>query len=1647
MKINPLLKSWLLCCIILNYTQIYASDFLEKIKSDTEKLSSHQSRFLGTEGHEKAKALIESRIKKAPGINLVKQNFPIIIPITKEATLSIDRGNFKGSHSIFPIYPDNVRTKTTPSEGISGKPVYIGKGHYDELKTHSLKGQIAVIEMSVYAKKTWLRAFEFGAEAVILLGSNDDTALTPYTKAIYKPRYYLPESPLAKALREGSISSLKLKCKVEWESVQAQNIYATIPGTDQSVGRPVIFTASYDAMSIVPDIAPGADNAVDTAFLLNMIDHLSLHPPKRSVLIAFIDGYGFNQLGMREALAMLTITPHDITRIAYEKHNKERLDEYQKIYQQTRDLGKDGVKALSQISDKIVYQKIQRYVKDVGSPEIFYLRELISEYRLEYSHYKKTPDLPEAIEIKEELDRMLKRYGDLNSLINYAIIEGSMPEKFTEEANAVWKEVWDRCEKQLDLLKERNKLFGKYDLVRKQVFEQMGIVESGEVAFPFLIGLDISDSGTTIGPRAFCQFLKTDYTKYARSFTQWLKNNIKAGTKPYSIIPAKNFHAFGMDLHKPNEIKSILDLALNKEAIKGGYSNQTLNPQNMAIISSVANSFQMNGVIWATLEGLRTRLDTPQDTSKKLNWDRLNNQLLATQIVFDLLLNDPSFIPKDYKARAGVYPQWRMPHGSVVTESLAETIARTPKENMLVTTLGSKEEIVDVPGMRSHEFLRSGADGRFSFNPTPLQCTWSARRRTLNAYSLDDAGRIISAITDTSSLLTSHSAAFTALKANPPLIEMRAVIFDCVEVNGPLFRDPRYQNYLVPNTILDVNRGGTPRKYQWKKSHGPMFGLLEPYTRFHIIMGGINKRMALLNVPEDLNEKKQSLRNALTQGFTAEKGLDKLPELISANDFYHIDEWRLQKLESAGVSCKAIREIHDTSKVWLDKAKDAYEKDKSAEHKQAASAALASEIRVYHAVLSMANDVSRGAIFLLLLLVPFSIAMERLLFGSPDIGKQLTKTFLIFLVMFGALFSFHPGFKISSNPAVILIAFMVLLLSSAVINMILSKFKKDMEEIRRGSLAESSGAQTSRGGLIMSAVWLGIANMRKRFMRTMLTGLTIVLVTFTLLCFTSSSTYQDKRITNIDGVKATHNGILMQHPANQKLDIDTVDSIANMMGSDKTVIGRYWATSLDPNDNSKWRLHLRNPATNKLVELKSGLGLSAIENQFSNIDTVLKKWNHFADGKSCYVSINVAEKLGIEPGDQIMVAGTSLKLIATFNPRDLEQKITKLDGQSILPIDYTVEDDNIALAEGESLESEMASSDLVEPDPNLTYVSGDETIILPQGLVKRLNGTLRTIAISSKTQDAKTLANELMQHTVFPVYFNSEEGVKIMVSTPLMPKAPRKLLIPIVIAALIIFNTMLNSIAERKKEIFIYSSLGLAPRHIGILFLAEALTYGIMGSVFGYVIGQGFATVLTYFDLMGGITLNYSGSNVILTMGLVLLVVVLSAIVPAFMAAKVASPSGELDWKVPKPIDGIITGQLPFTVSTQAAPGLAAFLYEYFYAHLDGAIGNFTSSNLKLSKGEGKSVIKLNATVWPAPYDLGVRQDIEINFDNLNDDICDLNIKLTHGSGQERSWWRLNRVFIENIRNQILGWRNIAPNRMLTYIRSAEKKENEAVLT
>ena len=84
----------------------------------------------------------------------------------------------------------------------------------------------------------------------------------------------------------------------------------------------------------------------------------------------------------------------------------------------------------------------------------------------------------------------------------------------------------------------------------------------------------------------------------------------------------------------------------------------------------------------------------------------------------------------------------------------------------------------------------------------------------------------------------------------------------------------------------------------------------------------------------------------------------------------------------------------------------------------------------------------------------------------------------------------------------------------------------------------------------------------------------------------------------------------------------------------------------------------------------------------------------------------------------------------------------------------------------------------------------------------------------------------------------------------------------------------------------------------------------------------------------------------------------------------------------------------------------------------------------------------IGATVWIAPYDLGVRQSVRIEIRPAEEEaLCDIHIDLGHESGRPRNWWRLNRVFLGDMRRQLLGWRNVSPEQVRAFLQLASEWE------
>jgi len=468
------------------------------------------------------------------------------------------------------------------------------------------------------------------------------------------------------------------------------------------------------------------------------------------------------------------------------------------------------------------------------------------------------------------------------------------------------------------------------------------------------------------------------------------------------------------------------------------------------------------------------------------------------------------------------------------------------------------------------------------------------------------------------------------------------------------------------------------------------------------------------------------------------------------------------------------------------------------------------------------------------------------------------------------------------------------------------------------------------------------------------------------------------------------------------------------------------------------------------------LGLSPGESQISQISQVIgeDKFARLENGEQyiIYVAKPIAEQLEVKEGDTVRVCGIDLEVAGVFDADAFDQKVITLSGEPLAPLKYSQgmldaggrRLDDSAAVESLDLDADSSSAELAS---SYEHLSSSQFIIVPSTIAKMLPfASLRSVGINvdgGETQ-VKAVSDELARRFAVAMFAGYPDGVRMVAASNLASvSGAGQVAIPLAIAGLIIFNTMMGSIAERRREIHVYTSLGLAPLHVGALFVAEAMTYGLIGAVFGYVIGQGVGTALLKLGWLGNVTLNYSGTSAMLTLGLILFIVLLSALVPARLASKIAAPSIERTWKVPLPKGDEITAHLPFTINKTAAQGALAYLAEFFDAHKEGSIGKFSAGKVEafdFQDDKGNQSRGLKTIIWLTPFDLGVRQHLMLLIHpGQYPEIYEVQVVLQRLSGDDGSWYRMNRTFLTELRKQFLQWRSLSPQRMLEYVEESRR--------
>ena len=466
------------------------------------------------------------------------------------------------------------------------------------------------------------------------------------------------------------------------------------------------------------------------------------------------------------------------------------------------------------------------------------------------------------------------------------------------------------------------------------------------------------------------------------------------------------------------------------------------------------------------------------------------------------------------------------------------------------------------------------------------------------------------------------------------------------------------------------------------------------------------------------------------------------------------------------------------------------------------------------------------------------------------------------------------------------------------------------------------------------------------------------------------------------------------------------------------------------------------------------VGMSAAEPRITGINRYLHygKWFNPADQDewptrwpyACVLPKGVADLLGIVESDMgkatVSVYGADFTVTGVLGIgfKDL----TDNDGEELTPIDQQ-------LMKQQSSRGAQGNQSSTSELQKYIHLTPDSIAILPYQVIINQGGTLRSVAVNMEPQpedppipgavDKLDLIMAPLMGRIALDFFVARDKNTYLYSSIGMTSfsGMGNLFIPILIASLIVLNTMLGAVYERIREISIYSSVGLAPVHIAFLFLAEACVYAIVGAVLGYLMGQVVATLLVHFGWLAGLTLNYSSMSTVVATIIVMIVVVGSTLYPAIKASRMAVPDLERKWKLPEPTGDEWHFNLPFTVLSEESLGLNIFMRDYFDAHADESASDFYTNQVGFSRfiedsGDNeKESYAVSMMVWLAPYDLGVSQSIRFMTSPVGgeeEELYQINLDITRESGEIASWKRVNRRFLNLIRKQLLIWRTLSPD-------------------
>ena len=1074
-----------------------------------------------------------------------------------------------------------------------------------------------------------------------------------------------------------------------------------------------------------------------------------------------------------------------------------------------------------------------------------------------------------------------------------------------------------------------------------------------------------------------------------------------------------------------NRLREHADVVLGKQAQRvfysgisesGGVTWDSMLPCDLAFDSRPFLDLRREAAAIATTLDLRLAVDTPLDRAEFVDFDGLTAQGRLIAKVVGGLLYDKRVLPKQKvslvefldwaRTRALYLDPKKMTYTGIGEQPVLDALVMLQDFDAQRANPGQDVKIecpLGHTGVRAWGHALTNEDGRACLifdGPDP-----SMRK---DAYQITPDGRLTMSI-DQGLFGTRRVGGTGGVSTSTP-----TVLFPFHQLEFFETLDVRHMGYAGGIHLLDQN-DGFPQRWGGVGNGRSAMIALDPMWQLKLIAGRLGDfSLLLLNTTED---------EPMGLGFGPQPdGRIPFSFFQAVKDQERLVRFRRDRMQRRGIRYAFTDDMVDRAAVSLTESFEQLGKlDYSAAmHKLFDATTRAGT--AYPLIWNVMTDTIYGLILVFLLVVPFSIFLERLLFGVAELQRRLLLVVAIFICICLILNALHPGFEIATSPYLIPLAFAILTLVLVVLTMMVAKFDRQVAELRDVA-ARVHNQDVNRMGAAWAAFALGIGNMRRRKTRTALTLITLVLITFSLLSLTSGEISRKFFKVEFDH-EPSYPGVMVRERMWGYLSEAAPEVLTTSFSHQATIAPRCWAFR-----RGGQTLMIPLESNGRSVYAYGMAGFTPEEATVSNINREIEggRWFKADAGPQCMLPENLAEKLGLDEGDvgkaNVRIYGRDFRLIAIFQPGRL-QDFKDLDGEQTSPL----------------LPVRTAGS-----FTQFVHLDMRDVVLASYEDMRNMGAHIMSVAMRFRDPDqGRDAIRDFASRTNALCFVALHDHVEAWSYLGFVWVSGLKdLIIPLAIGMLIVLNTMLNSVYERAREIGIFGAVGLSPIHVSTLFFAESVVYGVLGVMFGYLVGQVSAYLIIKFHFATGLSLNYSSVSAVFVSVMALLLIVVSTMYPAWVAYKMSTPGVERSWRPPAPRGDVWRFDMPFNVPAPIAPGIAAFFYRYFDSYREASVGAFFTDSTSLEKGtsNGSDMAVVRADVWLAPFDAGVKQEVHISFppDPTDDRVAGVAVRLERLTGTPGDWQRMNKQIFRVLRKQFLVWRTIRHNQREEYMEQGRR--------